>query len=132
MAKRSSTDVTVTARFTFEGQHYWSDAPDAVKFLRNPHRHIFHVEGVAGVTHDDRDVEFIMFGHQLKNWIHATFSPARYDSNILDLGFSSCEQIARLLLERFGLVSCSVFEDGENGATVYSHPVFYWEPENES
>ncbi len=132
MAKRKSTDVTVTARFTFEGQHHWPDAPDSVNFLRNPHRHVFHVEGVAGVNHDDRYIEFITLAHQMKTYLEDRYPDIRVNGRILHLGTESCEQVARMLLEWFGLVSCSVFEDGENGATVYSSPISYLEPDDES
>ena len=38
-----------------------------VSFLGYPHRHIFHFKVWIGVTHDDRDIEFIQFKRWLLN-----------------------------------------------------------------
>ncbi len=41
-----------------------------VSFLGYPHRHIFHFKVWIGVTHDDRDIEFIQF----KRWLEKLYS----------------------------------------------------------
>lgn len=96
--------VFITTRF--EGMHRWENAPDDVSFLRNIHRHVFHVRLVKSVSHEDRDIEFI----QLKRRVD------RYIYNMGDLG--SCEMIASDLLRAFEADCVEVSEDGENGAIV--------------
>lgn len=110
---RTSTSIIV--RFTFEAVHCWKDAPQIRRehYLRYPHRHLFHVEAIRPVTHDNRDVEFIGFRREMETYCRETWSIE------LETAFTySCEQFARILLERFDLSSCRVFEDGENGAEV--------------
>ncbi len=36
-----------------------------------------------------------------------------------DMGSTSCEDLAQLLIETFGLLYCKVLEDGENGAYLW-------------
>jgi len=110
--------VTVWAKATGPGFHYWSDAPDNRDYLRDRHRHLFHLMAEVEVTHDDRDVEF----HDLQDAIRAWWGP-----DALDLGPTSCESIARSLaghLAGLGMrvVSVEVAEDGENGATLRFNP----------
>lgn len=114
------TFTVVYSKITFEGVHCWLRAPDEVAYLRQRHRHIFHVKAVVKVNHDDRDVEFIMLGHRIKEWIkrqYPKYSGAPADETV-DLEYTSCEQLAKTLLEAFGLFSCEVSEDDENGAVV--------------
>ena len=103
------TRVFATTRF--EGFHLWKDAPEEVNFLRLRHRHVFHVRAEREVSHDDRDVEFILFKREVERVIRqAQQSPA--------VETWSCERWATYLLERLGLIKCEVSEDGENGAVV--------------
>ena len=44
--------IFVVVKTEFEGFHSWEDAPDEVSFLRNLHRHIFHVTAKWKVNHD--------------------------------------------------------------------------------
>lgn len=111
-------ELTVTAKFRFEGIHHWPDAPDSVEFLREWHRHVFHVEGEISVSHENREVEFITLANQMKIFLIGLFSQANFPG-VLNLGYSSCETIARILANEFELSRCYVSEDGENGATVY-------------
>lgn len=99
-------------RTSFEGFHCWPDAPDEVGFLRDLHRHIFHVECELEVNHNDRDVEFILFKREVDFCIRKTMKAANTDT-------WSCEKWASHLLTTLNLTKCSVSEDGENGATVY-------------
>jgi hypothetical protein len=118
METGTAIELTVTARFQFDGIHHWPDAPDPVKFLRNPHRHVFHVEGEISVSHEERETEFITLANSMKLYLIGTFPQANFPG-VLDLGSSSCEKIARMLVDMFELSRCFVSEDGENGATVY-------------
>ncbi len=56
-----------------------------VSFLGYPHRHIFHFKVWIGVTHDDRDIEFIQFKRWLENL---------YSSGTLQLDYKSCEMMS--------------------------------------
>jgi hypothetical protein len=115
--------TVIEAKVAVEAIHAWPDAPDEVPFLRVPHRHVFVIRARKAVQHDDRDIEFIQFGWRVKHLLGQCFprtgtSMLGYPEAPLDLGVTSCEQLARMLLDHFGLDSCSVHEDDENGATV--------------
>jgi len=102
----------VTKRF--EGYHKWSAAPEEVAFLRDKHRHIFHVKVYVEQLHDNRDVEFILLNRMLGTVIDG------FDKENL----GSCEMVAEEIMaemrecyaNRSLLVDVS--EDGENGAAV--------------
>lgn len=102
----------VVVRFTFEGQHHWPEAPDEVGFLRTLHRHRFFVEAEKEVSHGDREVEFILL--QRAMCAHCE----KIKQSTTGVNRWSCEHWAEALLVEFGLTSCSVFEDNENGARV--------------
>lgn len=113
---------TITVRTRFRGAHCYPSAPQAVGFLGNSHRHEFHVEVELSVTHDDRELEFLLV-QQFIDAVIDDMYPTVY--GIKDLGSSSCEAIARKvgnrLKQEYGatrLVRVSVFEDGENGANL--------------
>ena len=84
-----------------------------VSFLGYPHRHIFHFKVWIGVTHDDRDVEFIQFKRWLENL---------YAQSILQLDFKSCEMMSNDLYDTISKkypsrdIWIEVSEDGENGS----------------
>jgi hypothetical protein len=108
--------TTITVRTTFPGIHSWPDAPDTVAFLRDRHRHLFHVEAEIQVKHGDRELEFLTVQDEVSSWVRAL---------PFDLGHTSCEMLAeRLLAGLRGLYGSdrsyrvTVSEDGENGATV--------------
>ena len=88
-----------------------------VSFLANPHRHIFHFRVWLGVTHNDRDVEFIQF----KRWLEQLYSSAQ---GVLSLDYKSCEMMADDLYVQIAAkypgraVWIEVSEDGENGALI--------------
>ncbi len=100
----------------FGALHCWPDAPEEVFFLRQLHRHEFHVRLEIQVNHEDRELEFIMvkraLEREIQNWGY-------------QLGSTSCEQMAERLIKwvqstygKTRFVSCQVMEDGENGAQV--------------
>lgn len=109
----------IIIRLNMEGFHYFENAGDIypeVAFLANPHRHQFYFELKKEVFHDDRDVEFILFKREVESYLrNKYFDPIL---NALNFGPMSCEMIARELIGYFGLKSCSVFEDNENGAII--------------
>jgi hypothetical protein len=86
-----------------------------VSFLGYPHRHIFHFKVWIGVTHDDRDIEFIQF----KRWLEKL-----YAEGTLQLDFKSCEMMSGDLYDTISNkypgreVWIEVSEDGENGSFI--------------
>jgi hypothetical protein len=95
----------------FEGVHRYPDAPDDVSFLRNEHRHIFHVKVWIEIFHNDRDIEFIQF----KRFINEYLQTYNFD-------YKSCEMISDLLYNEHikpkysnREVWIEISEDNENG-----------------
>jgi hypothetical protein len=86
-----------------------------VSFLGYPHRHIFHFKVWIGVTHDDRDIEFIQF----KRWLEKL-----YAEGTLQLDYKSCEMMSGDLFDAISNkypgreVWIEVSEDGENGSFI--------------
>jgi len=96
----------------FEAIHNWPGCPfEEVAYLRDLHRHVFHIKAYKDVNHDDRDVEFIRLKHAI---IH--FLDIKYPNRVL--GSISCEMLARQLISEFDLSKCEVSEDNENGAVL--------------
>lgn len=104
--------LSTIAKVTVEGLHHWSGAMSKVSFLAHPHRHLFVIEAEARVEDPDREVEFILLGREIKEWISSAYGLA---DGAIDFGNRSCEMIASAVLKRFGLDRCTVWEDGENG-----------------
>lgn len=88
---------------------------DDVSFLGFPHRHIFHFYVTLGVTHNDRDVEFIQFKRELERL---------FTKNVVHLDYQSCEMVAENLINYIEEhypnrgVRVEVYEDDENGAIL--------------
>ena len=86
-----------------------------VSFLGYPHRHIFHFKVWIGVTHDDRDIEFIQFKRWLENL---------YKEGTLQLDYKSCEMMSGDLFDSISdkypgrEIWIEVSEDGENGSFI--------------
>lgn len=109
-------DVTATVwtKVALPGFHRWPEAHEARSYLRDRHRHLFHITAHVAVSHDERDVEF----HDLQDVIRGWWGPGARE-----LGSSSCETIAKDLwfhLVDLGMrpTAIDVSEDGEAGATV--------------
>ena len=116
---------TIFVRFQKEGIHkYPAAATDPalatgdeydVSFLGYPHRHIFHFKVWIGVTHDDRDIEFIQF----KRWLEKL-----YAEGTLQLDYKSCEMMSGDLFDAISNkypgreIWIEVSEDGENGSFI--------------
>lgn len=105
--------IKVVVSLSVEGIHCWAECPfNDVDFLRNPHRHQFVIKAKKYARHEDRDVEIIMLKRSMLSYLGNQYgTPCQF-------GTKSCEMIARELCEEFGLCSCEVLEDGENGAEV--------------
>jgi hypothetical protein len=111
--------TNVIVNLAVDGLHSWPDARKVfpeVGFLADVHRHMFHMTLKKKVTHDDRDVEFIMFKRDVLDYLHLKYFHEQYNCHFF--GPMSCEMIAKELLEYFDCVYVSVFEDAENGAEV--------------
>ena len=123
---RTRTEVYCTVQI--EATHNWPDCPfDEVDYLRVPHRHVFHIKAYAPVTHSDRDVEFIMLKHKIRDYlvnkygVFETIPTVKGTSTYYThcvFGAMSCEMLAEELIGRFHLTCCEVSEDNENGALV--------------
>ena len=114
----------IEVTFQREGIHKYPAALEdpklvSVSFLGYPHRHIFHFRVRVAVTHNDRDIEFIMFKRELE---------ALYNDSLFLLDYKSCEMIAEDLIEYISrtypnrYIEVGVSEDGENGAILKYHP----------
>lgn len=105
-------NTLVFANLQFEGLHCWPDCNlKEVSFLKQKHRHMFHITVYKEVNHLNRDVEFIVLKRKVLQFLHN-----KYPNK--DMGSTSCEMLAELLINTFALTKVSVSEDGENGAIV--------------
>lgn len=105
-------DMEVFAHNEWEATHAWADCPiEEVAYLRNEHRHVFHIDSFKIVDHDDRDQEFIVLKHRVGEWLDEEYPDKK-------MGSTSCEMLAIRLIGAFGLSRCMVSEDGENGVWV--------------
>ncbi len=112
----------VTARTQFRGLHHWPNCPlDEVGFLRDPHRHTFHVMVSVEVSGADREVEFFVLQRKIDDILSQKFSE---EDDTLILGARSCEMMADEIYDglqnEFGgggmRMRISISEDGENEA----------------
>ena len=111
------TGSKIIVRLPIEGTHQWKGCGiEEVKFLANEHRHIFYIEAKKRVSHLDRDIEIIQFKRSIIDYLLERY----YDNatHYCHFGNMSCEMIAQELIEQFGLCSCAVMEDNENGAEI--------------
>lgn len=117
-----STNIVV--KLQYEALHNWPGVVEMlpnnpwIHMLKHKHRHVFYVTLEKAVTHSDRDVEIILFKQAVMQHLEAKFGRPG------DLGSMSCEMLAEYLAKEFDCVSVEVLEDNENGAKVYSKPVF--------
>ena len=105
--------ISVIVQCQIEGVHRWRHCNiEEVSFLRNKHRHVFHIMAVKEVRTTERDVEIIHLRRQILMSLQAEYGTP------CDFGDMSCEMIAEWLLKHFNLSQCAVLEDGENGAQI--------------
>jgi hypothetical protein len=108
--------IQIIVTLSIEGVHHWSNCPfQDVAFLKNKHRHLFHIRAIKQVSHSNRDVEIIMLKRSIETYIQNKYRNGYHCCNFGDM---SCEMIADELLNEFTLNECEVLEDGENGARV--------------
>ncbi len=103
-----STIVWITTNFA--AFHRWENAPEDVSFLRDWHRHIFHVKVEMDVSHDDRCIEFFQLKRKVDAFLRSEYEEKKFSY--------SCEMIAKAILKQFKANAVEVNEDGENGARV--------------
>jgi len=104
---------SIWIQFQFEGFHRWKDAPDEVAFLRDRHRHLFHVRVEWPVSHAEREREFFIEQRTTRDFVERL----RQEPGSVEW---SCETWAARIMEATGASRVDVSEDGENGATVCS------------
>lgn len=97
----------VWIKTSFIGFHRFKESSD--DFLRNYHRHVFHVNLMIAENHD-RDIEFIALKTRVDTFLAYEYANKRFDK--------SCEEIAEHLMEAFDARQVSVSEDDENGALL--------------
>lgn len=117
MTRVLKTKTTVKINLSVIWLHHRPECPiEEVSFLKDKHRHTFTISCEKEVSHNDRDVEIIMFKNVIKQYLEDEY----YDQEqmILDFWRMSCEDIANELVEMFWLYYCEVLEDWENWAVV--------------
>lgn len=107
-----TTSIFVT--LNLPGYHRWPLASGKRSYLAHRHRHLFGIRAEVAVTHDDRDIEFHDLSDNIREWWGSV--PREWEE-------ASCESIARQLLAHLTLagltvISITVSEDSENGATI--------------
>lgn len=96
--------------------HRYPEAPEGVKYLKNLHRHLFKFKIYLEVKHDNRDIEFIKFKHEVNEIL---------DRINRDLKRKSCEMLSNHLAYKISKkypgrdIKIEVSEDGENGSEYY-------------
>jgi len=88
---------TVEVSFAFEAVHHWPAAPDNLRVLRWPHRHLFHCRVALSVDGEDRMVEFLVLRQSLLALVGAWVAVRTPDGVFSTVGTASCEQMARTL-----------------------------------
>jgi hypothetical protein len=98
-----------------EGYHYWPQAPKNVGFLREIHRHMFHVRVGIPVSKNNREREFFQEKKVLRTVLKKIILPL----NEVEHKFYSCEEIAENILNKMPQAEwAEVWEDNENGSRV--------------
>lgn len=111
----------IIINFAVEGLHNWPEAKQKlpeVAFLSDLHRHMFSIKCQKAVSHNDRDVEIIMFKREMMQYLYSKYKYKSEIPNVCHFGRKSCEDLAEELVNKFDLMSCEVLEDNENGALV--------------
>jgi len=106
--------IRASVKIVIERWHRWPAAPEKVAFLRNLHRHLFHVNVRVQQFQDDRDLEYFLLREEVGEIVNGFKWEER----------TSCEMLAlsvkRTLEMRYldRMVQVSVYEDNENGCEV--------------
>lgn len=108
---------TITVQLKIEWLHCRPTCPiEEVSYLRDLHRHIFHIRCWKIVSHNDRDVEIIQFKHNIESFLTKLYRSEAHRCCVF--GSRSCEDIAEELILNFWLMQCEVLEDWENWAAL--------------
>jgi len=86
----------------FIGFHAWATCPfPEVAFLKDRHRHVFHVYVTAGVAHADRALEFFMLQRDIRSALEQLYNSLKVNvpGNEYELGNRSCETVCLELYE---------------------------------
>lgn len=115
--------ITITSRTRIAGTHYWPEAPPPVKFLRQPHRHVFTIDCEVEVERDNREVEFFLMARDVELSISQRYAESCLGLMLVEFQSCSCEQIAANVMEDmlhngYAVRSVRVREDDESYATV--------------
>lgn len=117
-SQKTKTKIGVVVEI--EGLHSFPEATklagEQVSYLEYPHRHKFIITCEKEVHHDNRDIEFIVFQHQIQGYLTENYWSRT--EGLCNFGSMSCEMIARELLEHYDLLMCKVSEDGGHYAVV--------------
>lgn len=108
--------MRVITKNYIEGLHRWKEAPEHLDYLRNKHRHIFHIICEWEVTNEDRQLEIIETQKMIDKYFDK-YCNKKY--NLCDFHNMSCEQICNELLKQYsdkGLKQVTVLEDGYGGS----------------
>lgn len=112
---------TIKINTQVEFIHRYKLAPEPVSFLREWHRHMLHISVEASVTHEERELEFILIKRAV-NEILATKIDLHYvEKSCETVGRELGEELARVIGSRY--MRIEVFEDGENGSITIMQPV---------
>lgn len=111
VSRETFTMVFVTTQF--EGFHRWKDAPPQYGYLKDWHRHMFHVR-LRKKVDASRQIEFIELKQKINAYIDTMFKGKEHRFEL------SCEELAEQLLHYFNAHMVEVSEDGENGAIVFT------------
>ena len=116
-----ATNTYIVVRTQYEGFHRYPNAGEIdprIKFLEEPHRHMFHVTAKIAVTHLDRELEFFLVKWDLEEFIKGG-----------DMDYKSCEMMATDMLEHLKetwgdhrYYEITVSEDGESDGIVEYTP----------
>lgn len=97
--------------------HQYTNAPDEVRFLSYPHRHMLQIEAIIEVFTDDRELEFILVKRTLNEILDGL--------RLTTVSDRSCEMIAQCILTKLRIkygtnrnYQIEVSEDGENSAVL--------------
>jgi len=122
--RKAQNRTIVIVRFTVPGFHCWPKAPNAYKYLREIHRHLFYFEAGIKVSSLNREIEIINFSHIIENQLIQNFrSTIEWGDLSVGCNFNdlSCEMIAEKvakIIKDFDQIPeyVIVLEDNENGA----------------
>lgn len=116
----TNTTTYIIVGFSVPGLHRWVDAKlqePEVAYLSDLHRHVFTIQLKKVVSHDDRQIEFIILQRKIKQYLSSKYFDGTY--NCLNFDTLSCEHLAKELLLAFDADYVSVLEDESLGAEVF-------------